>query len=152
MKAKPNKIHRIWQTDRLHFAIKKQFKRVHKKRITSIEINKIWGDYIEEEIIKPLSIGTVVSINKSSTIWVQATPILEHKRAVTLLKKGLMYKDGRIVEANLNFDSSKYIYKVMYENRLYKHDYQLYFKPNPNISKAVSEGIKQGKLITRFNK
>lgn len=150
MKHKPTKHHGVWQQDRVNYHIKLKLKRKHRKQISIRKISEVWQDYIQEEIIKPLSIGTPVKIDVKSMIWVKATPILEHKRAISLLKKGLMYKGGRVVEANLNFDSSKYIYKVIYENKSAKKERKLFFKPNENISKAVNEGIKAGKLLTRF--
>lgn len=150
MKKTPPKKHRQWQTDRLHSQIKLHFKRYYKKRITGQDIQRIWKDYIQEEIINPLSVGSVVELDDYSTIWVKATPVLEHKKAMSLLKQGLMYKNGTVQEANINFDTSKYIYKIMFENTGMNKEYKLYFKPHRDLSKAVNEGIVNGKLITRF--
>ncbi len=130
--------------------IKRRFKKYLGVEITSKEINKIWNDWVEENIITPLSVGTIVQIDKDSTIWVKATPIYKHKRAMALLGKGKMFADGRVIDADINFDTSKYIYKVIYENRKFKGKTQLFYKPHPEISKAVNEGIINGKLITRF--
>ena len=134
----------------LKVAISDNDKKKFKKKITSTQINKVWADYIEEEITKPLSFGAIVNIDKYSKIWVKATPLVEHKRAMSLLEKGLIYNGGRIKEANISFDNSEYIYKVVYENKSFDKKIQLYYKPHSNISKAVNEGIKQGKLITRL--
>ena len=69
---------------------------------------------------------------------------------MSLRSKGLAYRNGKIVEADINFDTSNYIYKVVYENISFKQDKKIFFKPNVKISKAVNEGIINGKLITRF--
>jgi len=130
--------------------IKKKLKKKHKIRITEGQINKVWRDWVEEEIIKPLSVGSVVQIDSKSKIWVKATPTYKHKRAMSLRSKGLAYRNGKIVEADINFDTSNYIYKVVYENISFKQDKKIFFKSNVKISKAVNEGIINGKLITRF--
>lgn len=150
MKAVPDKTRGIWNQKRVDFFIQKRYKKVFKSKIGIRDIHKIWNDYIEEVVIKPLSVGSIVKIDKRSKIWVKATPTLENKRAVALFNKGLMYSGGRIVEANLNFDNSKYIYKVVYENTSFKGNGQLFFNADQKIKKAVNEGIKQGKLLTRF--
>ena len=152
MKKVPNKKHRVWQTDRLHAQIKLHFKRQYKTRIVGQEIQRVWNDYIAEEIIKPLSVGSIVELNDKATLWVKATPILEHKTAMSLFKRGLMLQGGKVVPININFDTSKYIYDIVYENKDMNDEYKLYFKPHPTISKGVHEGIKAGKLVTRFEK
>jgi hypothetical protein len=139
-----------WSTPRLHFLIKKRYKNNFRERITTPEINKIWNSYIEEEILSNLKIGAIVKLDKQTKIWVKATPIIKHKRAMSLLTNGFMYVGGRVKEANMRFDSSKYIYKIMLETDRYKDKLQLFFKPHKNLSNVVSEGIKQGKLITRL--
>lgn len=150
MKKEPVLKANKWSTPRLHYFIKKRYKKTFNKKITTLEINKIWSSYIEEEILNNLKLGAIVSLDKQTKIWVKATPITEHKRAMSLLNNGLMYVGGRVKEANISFDSSKYIYKIMLETDRYKDKLQLFFKPHKNLSSVVNEGIKQGKLITRL--
>lgn len=152
MKKVPNKKHRVWQSDRVHANIKLHFKRHYKQRITGQEIQRVWNDFIQEEIVKELSENGICKLDNSSMIWVKAVPILEHKKAMSLFKKGLMYQNGRIVPINLNFDTSKYIYDIVYDNEGMNKDYKLYFKPHAMLSKGVHEGIKKGKILTRFEK
>jgi len=152
MRKVPNRKLGVWQSDRLHAKITYFFKRYYKVRINGQEAQRIWNDYIQEEIIKPLSVGAVVKLTPRTTMWVKATPILEHKKAMSLFKKGLMFQNGKIFPININFDTSKYIYEVMFESECMNKDYKLYFKPHPTISKAVHEGVTKGKLITRFEK
>lgn len=155
MKKAPIKKRGVWQTPRLHYFIKRSFKRKFGVKITSAEIGKIWSDYVAEDIIKPLSAGAIVKLDRKNKVkmWVKATPITEHKRAMALLKKGLTYSPSHrgVIEANLNLDTSRYIYDIVYENENYKGGFKLYYKPHPTISKAVANNIKQGKIITRFN-
>lgn len=137
-----------WSTPRVHHKVQKEFKR-HWLKITSPEINKIWTTYIEEEIIKTLEVGGVVYLDSESRIWVKATKTIEKKNAMALLSKGLMYKNGRIVEANMDLNTSEYIYDIVFETRRFKEKTKLYFQPHRNLSKAVRQGILKGKLITR---
>lgn len=130
--------------------IKLKLKKKHKLKITDGKINRVWKDWIEDQIINPLSVGTIVNIDDNSRIWVKAIPVYKNKRAMSLRSKGLAYRNGKIVEAEINFDTSNYIYKVVYENKCIKSDNKIFFKPHKNISKAVNKGIINGKLITRF--
>ena len=134
---------------RIHYYIKRDYKAKFKEKITTPEINKIWRDYIEEEFIKTLQVGGVVSIDDNSRVWVKATPSIKKKNMMALLNKGLMYKNGRIVEANMNLSTSDYVYDIIFETRRYKHKTKLFFQPHRDLSKAVREGILKGKLITR---
>lgn len=138
-----------WYTPRVHASIRRVFKKKFKERISTPEINSIWTSYLEEEIINNLQIGAIVNIDKKTKIWVKAIPVTEHKRAMALLSKGLMYVGKRIKEADISFDSSQYIYKIMLESERFNGGTQLFFKPHKNLSNSVNEGIKKGKLITR---
>lgn len=150
MRKMPNKKIQKWQTEKVHYYIKEHLK-THKVKINSKEINKIWKDYIQAEIIDTLAFGGVIQLNDNAKMWVKATPITQHKVAMSLLKKGLMLNRGGVVEANINLDTSKYIYKICYENTKFVNVKQMYYAAHPNIRKAVNEGIVKGKLITRFN-
>ena len=130
--------------------VKKKFKRIHKKKISTSELNKIWNDWIDECVVKPLNVGSVVRLDKESKIWVKAIPTHKHKRAISLRSKGLAYVSGKIREANINFDTSKYIYKVVFETERFNEKIKLFYKPHVNIKRSVSEGIVNGKLITRL--
>jgi hypothetical protein len=150
VKKRPAKKRSEWSTERLHSIIKQTCKRRYKAKITGREINKIWSDFVDEHINKGLEVGSIVNLKEFAKIWVKATPILEHKVAVSLLKRGKMFKDKMVVDANINLDSSDYIYKIMFEPLKYKGDIKVYFKPNASLKKAVYNGIKERKLITRF--
>lgn len=130
--------------------IKKIFKKEYKSKISTSEINKIWKDWIDECIVKPLNVGTIVKLDKESKIWVKAIPVHKHKRAMSLRSKGLAYVSGKIREANINFDTSKYIYKVVFETERVNKKVKLFYKPHISIKKSVSDGIVNGKLITRL--
>lgn len=148
-KLKNNKKNK-WSTPRVHSLIKRDFKSKFNKKITTLEINKIWGSYIEEGLISGLKKDGVYKLGGKIKVWVKATPISKHKRAMSLLNKGLMYVGGRVTEAKLNFESSEYIYKIVFESSGFKSKFKLFFKPHQNISNAVRDSIKKGKLITRL--
>lgn len=130
--------------------IRRIYKKEFKKTISDSEINKIWDSYINDHILPILKKGDVVSLNGVLKIWVKATPINKHKRAMALLNKGLMYVGGRIKEANISVDSSEYIYKILLESNSEKNKKKTFFKPHTRLSSTVREGIKSGKLITRL--
>lgn len=138
-----------WSTPRVHGLIKRDFKRRFKKRITTQDINKIWASYIEEEVLNKIKIGAVSTLDAKSIIWVKARKRSEDKRAMALLNKGLMYSGGRVVKAKLNLSTTEYIYDIVFETKRYKHKKKIFFQPHGDLTKAVSEGILKGKLITR---
>lgn len=149
MKPLPKKKKSVWQQDRLNATTKRLFKKKFGQKLNLAEMQKIWSDYIGE-ISKDLAKGTVVNLTKNTKIWVKATPMVENKRAMALFEKGLMYFGGKIVPANINLDTSQYIYDVVLESSLHKECKRIYFQPHKNISKAVREGIISGKLVTRI--
>jgi len=149
MKKKPTYKRNMLSVPRIHYCIKRHYKTKFKEKITTPAINKIWRDYIEEEFIKTLEVGGVVNIDDNSRVWVKAIPSIKKKNMMALLNKGLMYKNGRIVEANMNLSTSDYVYDITFETRRYKHKTKLFFQPHRDLSKAVREGILKGKLITR---
>ena len=149
MKKIAPQIKNKWTTERLHFQIKKMYKSKFKQRITTPEINKIWSAYIEEEIVNNLELGQVVNIDNQSKMWIKATKTIENKKVMALLEKGLMFKGGRVTEANMNLSTSEYIYDIVFESTRLKSKERLYFEPHRNLTKAVQEGILKGKLLTR---
>lgn len=150
VKKRPAKKRSEWSTERLHSIIKQTCKRRYKAKITGREINKIWSDFIDEHINKGLEVGSIVNLKEFAKIWVKATPILEHKTASALLKRGKIMKGRMIVDANINLSSSDYIYKIMFEPLKYKGDIKVYFKAADSLRNAVNKGIEERKLITRF--
>ena len=130
--------------------IRNSFKKRYKLKVSDRDINKVWSEWVTECISEPLELGIVVNIDSSSKIWVKAIPVNKHKRAMALRDKGLAYVGRRITKANINFDTSKYIYKVVYENTKFKYDTKVFFKPHANISKSVSKGINRGKILNRL--
>lgn len=140
----------IFKKSEIDNRIKKRFKTKYKKRISINDINKIWKDWVYETIEKPLNVGSVVNIDKKSKIWVKAIPLHKHKRAMSLRNKGLTCLNGKIQEAKVNFDTSKYIYKIVFETDRMGKDIKLFYKAHPKIKKSVNDGIINGKLITRL--
>lgn len=148
-KIAPVKLGR-WVTPRVHGGIKRDYKKKFKEKITTQEINKIWASYVEEEVLNGLKIGKIINLDDKSRIWVKASKPIDNKKLVSLLEKGLMYVGGRVTKANMSFDSSDYIYKIVFETKRYKHTKQIFFKPHQDLRDAVKEGIKKGTLITRL--
>lgn len=139
-----------WDNKELQTRLRKRVKRQTKVKITNREINKIWETFINEEIIPTLIINSVYNFGGGVKLWVKATPIMQHKRAVALMKKGLMYRQGRVMDAKINYDSGKYIYKIYLETRE-REGKRIFFNAHSNLKKAVRESINKNKLITRFD-
>ena len=150
MKKIADNVKGAWVESRVHSQIKRVYKKRYKEKITTTEIKKIWSSYVECEILEGLKVGAIVNLDKRTKIWVKATKLTDNKIVMALLDKGLMYVNGRVKEAKLNFDSSEYVYKIMLETDRFKGDTSLLFTPHQNLRNAVTEGIKKGKLITRF--
>lgn len=139
-----------WDNKDLQSRLRKRVKKQTGVRITNTDINKIWNTFIEEEILPTLMINSIYNFGGGVKLWVKATPIMEHKRAVALLRKGLMYRRRKVIDAKINYDSGKYIYKICLDTEN-KKGKRIYFKPNEKLKKVVRESINKNKLITRFN-
>lgn len=139
-----------WDNKELQTRLKKSARRKTKVKITNRDVNKIWETFIDEEIIPALVINSVYDFGGGVKLWVKATPIMQHKRAVALMKKNLMYRQGRIMPVKINYDTGKYIYKIYLEikNREGK---KIFFNAHSNLKKVVTESINKNKLITRFD-
>jgi hypothetical protein len=138
-----------WNQPEMDRQIKRAFKIHYKKKITSAKINKVCRDFIEQYISIPLSKGEIVTINEH-VFMVKSKHIADNKRIMSLLDKGLMYKNGRIVRANLNFDTSSHIEKIVYENKDREQNNKLFFEAHKNIKASVRKGIISGKLVSRL--
>ena len=138
-----------WNTVRVNTMLRKRFKRKFKKKLLVSDISNIWKDYIKEDVLNNISKGIVSDIDNSSRIWVKATRTVDNKRFMSLLSNGLMYRRGRILEADINMNTSEYIYDIVFESKRWKSNVKLFFQPHKDLSKAVRDGILKGKLITR---
>lgn len=150
-KASVREAHRRkFSAELLNSNIRAYFRKKYKLKVSDRDINKVWSEWVQMCISEPLGLGRVVEMDKSSKIFVKAIPINKHKRAIALREKGLAYVGGRITKANINFDTSKYIYKVVYESSKFKQGTKVFFKPHQNISKEVNKGVNRGKILNRF--
>lgn len=143
------KVLRKWNNELVVSRARTRFKSSFKKSISAKEVKDIWSDFVSIFIEEELKLGREVYLF-GNKFWVKATPVVKHKRALSLLKKGKIYLNGRIVDADINFDSAEFIYKIMYKSDYYKKGNKVFFKAHRSISKAVNEGIKNRKLITRL--
>lgn len=139
-----------WDNKKLQTSIRRSVRKKTKTKIGNREVSKIWQTFINEEIIPSLVINSVYNFGGGVKLWVKATPIMQHKRAVALMKKGLMYRQGRIMEAKLNYDTGKYIYKIYLETKG-REGKKIFFNAHSSLKKAVTESVNKNKLITRFD-
>lgn len=125
--------------------VMRSFKKKFKKKIGVRKINSIMKDFFINDIGGELAKGKSFKWN-SLEFSVETTHVTDNKRFMTLLDKGLMISNGRVVKANVNQDTFGFINKIILK---VKDRDDVYFTPHKNLKKAVIEGIISGKLVTR---
>ena len=128
--------------------IRKKLRKKHKKTIKLSEVDKIWKDYVEYAIIRPLLDGRRVEV-RSMTIEIVGTKWVDDKALTTLLIKGFnVGRNGVIKDAS---DWGAHRRGVKYKIELTDTDYKqgtLVFESDVKLAKRVHETLKN--TVTYF--
>lgn len=119
---------------------KKLLKKKHGVVISLSQAKKIWDDYCEYDIIRPLLKFGKVQIDERTSIEIVGTKYENDPKLMGLMTKGLN-GNGHIKKA-VAFDSNRMgvKYKIVFKDKNYKD--RLIFEPNAKLSKRVHEELK----------
>jgi hypothetical protein len=128
--------------------VRKKLRSKHKKTIKLSEVDKIWKDYVEYAIIKPLLDGRRVEI-KSMTIEVVGTRLGKEKGLATLLVKGFNVGRSGVIKDATDWGAHRQgvKYKIVLTDTEYKRG-SLVFRSNPKLARRVHETLKN--TVTYF--
>jgi hypothetical protein len=129
----------------------KSVRKRHKKSIKKSVVDKVWKDYCEFGIIKPLLKGGKVQIDKNFSIEIVGRTVENDKFAFGLFSKGkAVSKFGGIKDIDKSFNGRKgFKYKIVVIENNYKGG-KLIFKADSKLSKRVHEELKNTSTYYRI--
>lgn len=134
---------------RLRRRAKKMMRKKHKKNVSLSMLDKVWSDYVEESVVKPLIKYGSVDIDGRIAFEIVGTDIVNNKSAMNLLSRGLLVKGNMRVKAtNLNKNRLGTIYSINCNQVDYKG--RLVFEPHRKIKKRVSEHLKNSQQFYKI--
>lgn len=119
---------------------RKKLRVKHGVKIKLSEVDKIWKDYVNLAIIKPLIKFGKVQIDKNTSIEIVGKKTLK----IINLKKG-----GKASTSNVNSRRPGLTYKVVYFDSNYKRG-ALVFTASPIIKKSVNEALLNTNIYYRI--
>lgn len=116
---------------------KKRMRQKHKKTIKLMDFDKIWKQYVEYAIIRPLLEYGVVWITDDLKMEITGTKITK-SQSYNLLSNGIMYRNGRLTkDFKLNPTRRNYAYKIVFTCKKYKG--QVVFDADKNLRKRLHD-------------
>lgn len=120
---------------------KKMMRSKHKKTIKLTDLDRVWSDWVEFNILRPLIKYGSVQIDEKTSIEIVGKTIINDKASFNLLANGrAITKTGRFVEPKRLSGRADYIYKIVMTDDNYKKG-QLVFEADKKLKKMVREAL-----------
>lgn len=121
-----------------------------KKTIKLSDVDKIWKEYVEHGIVKPLLRLGKVQVDSKLDIEIVGKKILDDPQTMKLLLNGLNVKNGRLKEM-VRFDNNRpdVKYKIVLTDKNYKGG-KLIFEPDAKLSARVHQELKNTNTYYRI--
>lgn len=129
---------------------KVMMRKKYKKTIKLSTLDKVWKDWVEFAIMRPLIKYGKVQIAERFSIEIVGKRIIDDARMISLLTKGMVIsKSGFKIEPK-RFGNNRQgiIYKIVAVDKNYKG--QLIFEPDRKLSKRVSEHLINSQQVYRI--
>lgn len=112
------------------------------KKVTLTQLKKLWDDWVEYAIIRPLLADGKVYIDKHTYLEIVGYKPEKNASIINLLSKGMaVTKSGRIIEPKLIGRNRKdFLYKIVCVDTLYKNGVVI-FKADRELSKRVADAL-----------
>ncbi|MFA7287672.1 MAG: hypothetical protein WC055_02230 [Melioribacteraceae bacterium] len=123
----------------------------YKKTISLSTLDKVWNDWVEFAIIRPMIKFGRVKVDDKFSMEIVGKKIISDARIVALMSAGVVVsKRGYKIEPK-KFGNNRpgLIYKITCEDKNYKTG-QLIFEPDRKLSKRVSEHLKNSQQYYRI--
>lgn len=122
--------------------IKKRLRKKSKKTVSRRKIRAVWREFIDIMVIEPLIEKGKVMVDKQLQLEIVGRRLVDDKRKMNLLTKGLMLKRGKgIVEAEkLNNARKGFTYRIAMKEERFKEGV-LMFDADKRIVKAVCDSL-----------
>lgn len=122
-------------------SIKKAVRKKYKKSMLLTDVDKIWADYVEYAIVRPLIKYGRVQVDKTLSLEIVGTRIESNKRVANLMAKGKYVRNGMALNIDkINHNRLGYVYSVKVTDTIYNKGV-LIADIHPNLKKRVSEHL-----------
>lgn len=129
---------------------KKMMRAKHKKTVHLTTLDKIWDDYVEHGIIRPLIKYGNVQIDDHTTLEITGKPDTKPETFGPLSKGLLVKRNGKMQPFKSLKGRSGYVYGIRVRDTNYKGN--LIFKADPKLSKRVAEALVKTQNYYRIEK
>lgn len=122
---------------------KREIRKKFKKTIKLSDVDKIWKDYMEYGIVRPLLKGGKVQIDRNFSVEVVGQKIIDNPKIFSLFVRGLnVTRKGTLKKAvRLDGYRNEVFYKIELTDNNYKGG-KLVFTPDRKLSSRVHEQLK----------
>ena len=120
---------------------KDMMRKKHGKKVSLTKLDKVWKEYVQYGIIKPLLKYGKVNIDDNFSIEIVGRRVETDKRVASMYMKGVVInKKGYKSEAQiLSRNRHGVLYKIVAEDKSYKG--KLVFDADKKLKKAVKEQL-----------
>ncbi len=121
---------------------KKLLRKKYKKTIKLSKVDKIWKEYCEYAVVKPLLKNGFANLDDNTSLEIVGKRIIDDTRMYNLLSNGLSYRRGGAIApvGKLNHTRSGFCYKVRLKDKTFNRG-QLVFKTAPDLAKKVHKAL-----------
>lgn len=121
---------------------KLMMRKKYRKTIKLSDLDKVWGEFVEFAIIKPLLKYGKVQIDEKTCIEIVGRKIINDNVVFGLLSKGMAVsrKGFKVIPEDLPRHRKDFIYKIVMTDTNYKKG-QLIFEPDKKLSKRVKNEL-----------
>jgi len=136
----PIRAHSSFDMKPLRRRAKKLLRKKYKKTIKLSTVDKIWKEYCEFAVIRPLLKDGVANMDGNTKLEIVGRKIVNDNSIYNLLSKGLTKRSGGVIAPpeKMNIHRSGFIYKIKLSDSAFKRG-QLVFKADAKLAKRVSK-------------
>jgi hypothetical protein len=128
---------------------KKMMRSKFKKTIKLSDVDKIWKEYVEYGVIKPLLMFGKANMDGKCEIEIVGKKILDDPKTFNLLVKGYNVNSAGKLKEAVKFDGRPGIkYKIVLTDKNYRGN--LVFNADPKLSRRVHEELKNTNTYYRI--
>lgn len=132
---------------------KVMMRKKYKKTIKLSDLDKVWNDWVEYRIVRPLIEYGKVQIDDKTSIEIVGRNTANNPNYYSLLSRGVVIsKSGFMTEPKeMGKNRDGLTYKIIFTDSNYKKG-QLIFEANGNLSKRVSKALRETQTYYRIEK
>lgn len=131
---------------------KAMMKKKYGKSVKLSLLDKVWGDWVEYAVVKPLIQYGQVQIDEKTRMEIVGRRIINDPKAFDLISNGrVVTRKGRFIEAKELSHRKDINYKIIFKDDNYKKG-QLIYESDRKLSKRISEHLSTTQQYYRIEK